>query len=320
MPRTLLAALLLVVLVPAPGAAQGVRSFSLSLDNDGLTFWDPPSQRADWYYTHGLRMEATLARTPPWTDREVCDGAEVPEAGCVLTNVSLGQQIYTPENVFSSDPPVDDHPYGGFLYGEVGGEIIDPDGRTEFALRVGVTGPPSLGRQAHQGVHRWLDKAEPVGWEHQIPFEVAFALSVHRTAPWSPLPAEAGFSAALVPRWGATLGTLRTSADAGLGLWVGWNAPAGIGGRGPASGGGFHALAEIGTGGELVLRDLFLDGSTFGESVATERNAWVSSRSGRVQVGVAGFALEFAASRVSPRFRAQQEAHAYGTLRFIVHP
>jgi hypothetical protein len=252
--------------------------------------------------------------------REVCDGAGVPDGGCVLTRLSLGQQIYTPQNVFSSEPPVDDHPYGGFLYAEMAGEVSDPDGRNEFALRVGVTGPPSLGRHAHQGFHRWLDKAEPTGWEHQIPFEVAFSLSAHRSTPWSPLPAAWSVSMALIPTWGATVGTLRTSADAGLALRVGWNAPLGVDWRGPTSGEGFHALAEIGTRGELVLRDLFLDGSTFGESVATERNAWVGSRYGRVQVGVGGFALEFAANRVGPRFHAQHEAHAYGTIRFIVHP
>jgi hypothetical protein len=201
-------------LLPRPITGQEMRSFTLSFDNDGFVFWDPPSRRADYYYTHGMRLEALLARTPPWVDRAVCDAAAPGPEACVLTSLSLGHQIYTPENVFSSDPPVDDHPYGGFLYAEFAGEWIETDTRTRVGLQIGVTGTPSLGQAAHQGFHRWLDKAEPTGWEHQIPFEIAFALSAHRTGIWSPLPATWPLSVAVLPRWGGTLGTLRTSGDA----------------------------------------------------------------------------------------------------------
>jgi lipid A 3-O-deacylase len=306
-------------LLPRPITGQEMRSFTLSFDNDGFVFWDPPSRRADYYYTHGMRLEALLARTPPWVDRAVCDAAAPGPEACVLTSLSLGHQIYTPENVFSSDPPVDDHPYGGFLYAEFAGEWIETDTRTRVGLQIGVTGTPSLGQAAHQGFHRWLDKAEPTGWEHQIPFEIAFALSAHRTGIWSPLPATWPLSVAVLPRWGGTLGTLRTSGDAGLALRAAWNAAPGADWRRPARG-GVHLLAEVSASGEVVFRDLFLDGSTFGESVHAERSLWVGRRRGRAQIGVGGLALEFAATRVSPRFRAQDGPHTYGTIRVILRP
>jgi hypothetical protein len=320
MPRSLLvSAVVALALTPALSAAQGMRAFTLEFDNDGFAFWDPPSQRADWYYTHGMRLAATLARAPAGVGDVVCTGAEVPAAGCFVTHVALGHQIYTPQDVFSAHPPVNDHPYGGFLYVDMAGERVDLSGSTRVEVRVGVTGEPSLGQQAHQGFHRWLDKAEPTGWEYQIPFEVAFAVAVHRTAFWSPLPASLPLSVSVAPRWGATLGTLRTSADAGLGLRAGWNVGPAVDWSG-ARAGGFYGVVDVGVGGELVIRDLFLDGSTFAESVATTKNEWVHRRSAGLQLGVGGFGLEFSATRVSPRFRAQRVAHTHGTLKLIIRP
>lgn len=319
MSRLAHAALLILLLTPALASGQGVRAWSLALDNDGFVFWDPPSQRSDWYYTHGMQLEAVLGRTPPGLDRAVC-GEGAPEVGgCYLTRVSVGQQIYTPANVFSSVPPPEDHPYGGLLYAEMAADRVDPDGLTRLALRVGVTGGPSLGQPAHQGFHRWLGKAEPTGWEYQLPFEVAFALALHRTLAWSPMTAEAPVSVALLPEWGATLGTLRTSADFGLALRLGVNAPPVEDWQGSPRK-GFHASADVGFQGEVVLRDLFLDGATFAESVSTERDIWVDRRRARLRVGVGGFSLEFSAIRVSPRFRAQPEPHTYGTIRLLVRP
>lgn len=304
---------------PNRAVAQDVRSFTLSFDNDGFVFWDPPSQRSDYYYTHGMRVEALLARTPPIVDLPVCGVAPASAGGCALTWFSLGQQIYTPENVFSDDPPVDDHPYGGLLYAELGGSRIAPDGLTRIGLRVGVTGTPSLGQRAHQGFHRWLDKAEPTGWQHQIPFEVAFAVGAHRTAVWAPLPSAWPVSVALLPQWGGTLGTLRTSAAAGLGLRVAWNAPPATDWGLPGVS-GLHVVAAFDASGEVVFRDLFLDGSTFGESVRAQRTMLVGRRAGRLQLGFGGFSLEFSATRVSPRFRAQESAHTFGTVRLRIHP
>lgn len=321
MPRRfdLLVALAALAAIAPALPAQEMRAFTVSFDNDGFVFWDPPSQRSDYYYTHGMRVEALLARTPPAIDLPVCGAAPPPAGACVLTSFSLGQQIYTPENVFSDDPPVNDHPYGGLLYAELGASRVTSDGRTRVGLQVGVTGAPSLGRQAHQGFHRWLDKAEPTGWEHQIPFEVAFALDARRTAVWAPLPAAWPLSFALMPEWGGTLGTLRTSTGAGLGLRLAWNAaPETDWGLGNAS--GLQVVATFEGSGEVVFRDLFLDGSTFGESVRAERTLLVGRRGGRLQIGIGGFALEFSATRVSPRFRAQDTAHTYGTIRLHLRP
>ncbi len=311
--------MVVLALATTPADAQELRSFTASFDNDGFVFWDPPSQRTDYYYTHGARLEALVAGAPPFVDLPPCGAERRPAESCALLSVSVGQQIYTPQNVFSNDPPVNDHPYGGLLYAELGGSRVGPDGLTRLGLRVGVTGPPSLGQYAHQGFHRWLDKAEPTGWEHQIPFEVAFALAAERTAAWAPLPARWPVSFAVLPRWGAALGTLRTSGGAGLGVRLAWNAPLetdwGVGA--PP---GFHIVASFEASGEVVFRDLFLDGSTFGESVRAERTMLVGRRGGRLLLGLGGFALEFSATRVGPRFRAQDDAHTYGTIRLHVRP
>lgn len=59
--------LLALAMGPTPGATQAIRSLTLSADNDGLLFWNPPNQRLDRYYTHGLKAEAVVDWVPPWT-------------------------------------------------------------------------------------------------------------------------------------------------------------------------------------------------------------------------------------------------------------
>ncbi len=196
---------------------------------------------------------------------------------------------------------------------------MSPDRWTSLGLQVGLTGRPSLAGPIHRWFHRSLGKHEPQGWEYQIPFEPAFALSYETRRAWTLAPAEGAMSLKVEPRGSLTIGTLRTGALAGVSLSGGWNAPPSFDwlGVGPGSA---YLLVGLGLEGELVLHDLFLDGSTWGESAHVERVPFVGRLSGRLQMGLGGFGLEFAATRSTVQFTGQRGDHTVGTIRIIVRP
>jgi hypothetical protein len=218
--------------------------------------------------------------------------------------MGFGQAIYTPEMLFSTSPPVADRPYAGWLFLETSTARITPQGVTTLGVQVGVTGEPSLAGPVHRWFHKSLGKYEPQGWDHQIPFEIAFAVDyqVRRAIPL--FAGDGSTSIHLQPNGALTLGTLRTGAEAGLSLTAGWNSGPNLDWMGPSGEGAFLFLS-LGVEGEMVLRDLFLDGSTWGQSVHAERVPLVGRRHGRLQLGVGKLALEFAATDSSAQFTDQ---------------
>ncbi len=324
----------LLVGLPAPAASQSVRAVSLAFDNDGFNFWIPPRQRTDWFYTHGTRLDFVLMARPPAAGLfgvealPVCGAEATTNAGrpageCLVTHFRLSQQIYTPENLFGyvpqnlfgTYPRTTDRPYAGWLSMRVGAERVSPSRNRFIGVEIGVTGRASLGGQAHLMIHRWLDKADPVGWEYQIPFEVAAAVTIRNRAVWPASAAARGLSLSILPSWQATLGSLRTSGGVGMGLRLGWNSPPGAEWRtrsrddGPVWG-----LATIGFDAEAVAYDLFLDGSLWHETVSTAREPVIARARAGIEVGFRGLGLQFGVTRSTPAFTAQKEGHTYGTL------
>jgi len=303
---------------PTGSEAQAIRSFDLTADNDGFVFWKPPRERLDRYYTHGLTAEAVVNHALPWNGLlsnhplTRC-GKETDDDACMVTRLGLGQKIFTPNYIFDEDPSNHDRPYAGWLFVEATSTRVE--GRTERALglEVGVTGKPSLAGPAHRWFHGFLKKHPPMGWEHQIPFEPAFLVRYEQRQAISlsspGLPMDIGWE----PSFGANVGTLRTSLFAGLGVQAGWNATRWGEWKGEMSRGFFFRIG-LDVEGELIARDLFLDGSTFRSSVHAERKPLVGRLRGRVQIGWSRLALEFRSTRSTLEFQGQDGGHTYGSI------
>lgn len=308
--------------------AQTVRSASLAFDNDGFTFWVPPRQRTDWFYTHGTHLALTFAARPPVArllglqDEPLCepgDGAASMTSACVTTRLRLAQEIYTPESLFVYSPTQGDRPYAGWLSVLVEAHRVAPDRSRAVGLELGVTGPPSGAGQAHLAIHRWLDKAEPGGWDYQIPFELAGALSVRETRYWPSIPSATRGSASVATSWGASLGTSRTAGLIGFGGRFGWNAPAGMESRGPGAPGGW-VVAHVGTEAEFVAHDLFIDGSLWHDTVEARREPLVGRLRVSLRAGWDHVGLHLSVTSSSRAFARQSGAHTYGTLGLLVFP
>lgn len=320
-PVIILIFLLLFALAPA-ASSQRVEGVTVRLDNDILALRGtgaPP----DYDYTHGLTVAAGLAGAPGWgrllaPGLAACAPDRAESGPCVTTRIEVGQRIYTPRQDAPTPVP-GERPYAAWLYASAGGAVVGEHRRRSFAVEVGITGPPALGEPVQNGVHRLLGSERQVGWEHQIPFEPGVTVRYDEALRFGRRLARLG-TATVEPAAGLAAGTVLTGVHAGVRLRVGredgggWIGEIGGAGRGP------YLLA--GARGEWVLRNVFLDGATFGGGEEPEVR-----KEPLVGEGEIGFGWGFRRWSVDYRhvvrtreYRTQPDPHGYGSITVVFFP
>ncbi|GBL29734.1 hypothetical protein EMGBS10_08840 [Opitutia bacterium] len=168
------------------GAEAGV--FSLLEENDKFS-----SDNQDRYYTQGLRMVVNH------------------ENGFYA---ALTQEINTPADTVSANPPFDDQPYSAALYFSYGhGRVLERGGRRDvlfvWEFQLGVVGPAAGGPTIQNSVHRLIGVPAAAGWETQQPNELVANLNLDFRKRFE-LPGGRPGLRDLIVRAGAELGTIRT--------------------------------------------------------------------------------------------------------------
>jgi lipid A 3-O-deacylase len=149
----------------------------LQIENDNV-FPKPYGEPNDRFYTNGLRVsfgrgvfmpDDESSRLPVWLRpvRRHC-------TGCVIyPNFSLGQSLYTPEDIENPDPQIGERPWAAWLYAGFGA-AIDPkeDTRHDIEVQIGVTGDPAGGKFVQELWHKIIGSPEPAGWDNQFGPEI----------------------------------------------------------------------------------------------------------------------------------------------------
>jgi len=307
------AALTCLFVVSAANGQQLTRSTSVTIDNDYFDFWLAPMKRPDNDYSQGARVAWDMAAVPKPARRWLC--TRRPACGSTM---EIGQEMYTPD-VDAPTPVPGERPYAGWLYASATAVGADRSSQRRIGLTLGVTGSPSLAAQAQEAFHHLVPGfRRPLGWDEQLPAELAFAARVGQS--WYVLPVPSRQWLSLEPSMDALLGTLRTSARLGtratlsLGPSHPWlNAP-----RQQAL--GFTIFG--GVYGEAVAHDLFLDGSTYQSSVRVTRTPFIGEWQAGSALRLRRLAVEYRATTRSREYRTGPSNHAYGsiTLRWELKP
>lgn len=285
-------------------AQELARTVRMTLDNDFLNLWEPPRERADHNYTHGLRLTWDLARAPEFARRLAC------RSRSCGTTLEIGQEIYT--STLDWFWYVEgERPYAGWLYGRADVHGGDRGTLRRLGLTVGITGPPSLAEKAHTAVHQTIANFRPrVGWTDQLPTEVAFA--AHASHSWHVAPVgPAARFVDVVPTVSGTLGTLRTSAEAGVRVRLGaplahpWLEDV----RSEVA-----PYAFAGFRGEAVARDMFLDGTLFSDSPHTDHRPVFGELDAGLGVRMGRATLEFRMVRRSRQYAASPSPVTYSSV------
>ncbi|MCH9671970.1 MAG: lipid A deacylase LpxR family protein [Gammaproteobacteria bacterium] len=309
-------------------------TFSVYFEND--LFAD-----TDQHYTNGLKLS--------WTSRDVTRYAEqlpdwlhpsvekLPrgwrsESDQKQRNVtiSLGQNIYTPQDIEAANVVEDDRPYAGWLYLGIGFQQRTRRQLDELEVQLGVIGPLALAEQTQTFVHQFRGLRKPRGWDKQLSTEPGIGLFYQRRWRFGQLPLWRRFGVDAIAHVGGAVGNVSTHAEAGLMTRLGWNLPADFGSSRIRPGGdvsaplqsgrkrdfGIHAF--FGIDGQAVLHDIFLDGNTFADSHSVDKRHLVGNAALGVSVVWSRFKLSAARVFRSREFRQQERSHRFGSITLTV--
>ena len=307
-----------LALLPLSRPCQALQtSARLRLDNDFFNFWQPLSKRPDDEYTQGaqlaLRWSGTGLVLPQMMHGlTACPDRPMGPAVCGRMSLGFGQDMYTPV----IDSPwllPGQRPYAGWLYLE-GTERAESDRRLDLIrVTIGVTGPPSLAQATQEFWHSWFGYREPLGWDGQLPFEADFGVS-YEGARALGRPGSTDPHLIIAPMWVLNAGTVLSDLELGVRATAGWHpaTPWGTTLRRRPSGPGFYVVAAL--RGDVVARNLFLDGTTFRASPHVERKWLVGQLEAGVGATIGRARLEWTAIHRGPEYTTQPRPHTYSRL------
>ncbi|HEX2080079.1 MAG TPA: lipid A deacylase LpxR family protein [Longimicrobium sp.] len=289
--RILLLPCAALVLHPVPARAQA----EIRIDNDLFGVRGAGEPPPDHEYTHGTAV-SWGARGGRW---------------------EVGQRIYTPRRD-AADPIPGERPYAGWLYGARERVTLSSRTRTRLRVEAGVTGPPSLAEPVQAAIHRLGGYERQLGWAHQLGFEPGVVASYGREHRLAAIGGR-GMRLEVLPAWTVRAGNVRTGAEAGLRARLGFGAGDAWTGEGAAR--GVSGWIEAAGRQEAVLRDLFLDGGTFGgKGPAVEKRTWVAQGEAAFGIRRGRTELEYRFVLRGREYATQQEPHPWGSIRLRVYP
>ncbi|MDO4905183.1 MAG: lipid A deacylase LpxR family protein [Lautropia sp.] len=295
------------------------------IDNDVAT-------GRDHGYSSGLMLEAA-ARMPAH------DGlSALPEEGWLCpvwrllgggrlptetVSFRIDQNLYTPENSAARYLITNDRPYAAVLMAGLAATTLSNGQWIRNELRLGWVGPSVRGESSQNAVHKLIDAPRFRGWAHQLSDEPLFELAQYRVKRWQPGGAESD----VLGHWGARLGTLQTSAYAGV-EWRfgpdlqddGGSAPLRPGANEPSevlwhAPGDVRWTTFLTAGARLVAWDLTLDGNVGHDSHSVGRRPLVFDAGAGVTMRWESWALQLMWVLRSREFDEQRELPSYGSLQ-----
>jgi len=242
---------------------------------------------SDVHYTNGVRVSwiPASSQTPNWAIKFARAIPWFPDDGEVLHGYSIGQSIFTSNDISQKNPPEDARPYAGWLYSNIGLAVETGLQLDQLVLTIGVVGPASLAEQTQKLIHELVRAQQPKGWDHQLHNEPGLMFSWQRS--WRAIVVKTflGRELDLTPHLEMALGNVLTHASGGLTLRYGGNLPLDYGppriqpgSRGtrsflPAAGISWYLFA--GVEGRAVARNIFLDGNSFRNSRSVDKKPLV---------------------------------------------
>lgn len=318
--------------------AESFDTFTIYIENDYFA-------GTDQGYTGGLKMTWStpfqLNRTdyhlPGWADpviRSIPFISDPEKENAV--SFSIGQMVYTPENIQKNYLVEDDRPYAGISYFAAGIHSKTPRQKYSLELDLGILGPHSYAEDFQNWGHEITGSDRANGWGYQL--EDEFLVEFICESRWRVARGELNHNLVydLIPHLGGRVGNAAVYANTGAEIRLGWSLPENFG-TCPISAGcetnsafgsrddggvdlswpgraGIHFFMSC--DGRVVLHDITLDGNTFRDSHSVDKNILVAD----IMAGIAytGKNFKFTYSYVyrTKQFKTQDYNTIFGSLSF----
>ncbi|MEJ8569318.1 lipid A deacylase LpxR family protein [Elongatibacter sediminis] len=325
-PRHLSALCLLVVAGVCQAATDS--AFTLTVENDKFT-------GSDNNYTNGVGLswssgdiasyeEGSLPRR--WAELWDFLPRVANEDFRTYASWTLGQEMYSPDDITLANPPLDDQPYAGVLFVDNTFHVRRNRWGHTWNVRLGVVGPASQADNIQTWVHDLIDTDEPRGWDTQLPNELLLNLDYSAGYVWRTGEVGKSFTWRLIPNGSVSLGNYFTGVSAGLHAEIGWNLSDALGmstlrhgistattiGAGPQD----HWSISFFAGGTAfgIAHYLPLDGTLFRDSRSVDSKKLVGLITAGMSIRRGPFVLSLAQTYFSKSFETEREGAEFGSL------
>lgn len=329
---------LLILSLLSQGSAAAERdepsTFTFYFEND--LFSD-----TDQNYTNGVKLSwvspdltgyAEDGRLPEWSLKYIRFLPFINEPGLERNiALSIGQNMYTPEDISEVELVEDDRPYAGWTYFGIAFHSKNERRLDTIEVQLGIVGPESFAEETQKLVHELVDAKRPKGWDNQLHNEPGLAMVYERRFRFLREEGVTGMGYDAIAHLGATVGNVYTYANTGMEVRLGWNIPTDFGtalirpagdtsatvsarGFGPRKKKRFSLHLYAGVSGRLVLRDIFLDGNTFTDSHSINKEYFVGDAYAGVSLAFARFKLAYTQVARSKEFEGQDDNHSFGSI------
>jgi hypothetical protein len=312
-------------------------TLTLYLENDLFAF-----DNHDRYYTHGTKISwisrdlsayRDIAAIPSWVHRVIERMPFVNDPGEQRSIFfSVGQNIYTPENKERGDLILDDRPYAGVTYLGFGLHSKDPRRMDTLEFDIGIVGPHSYAEDSQIWVHNRIEALDPKGWTHQLHDEPVMNIYVERK--WKALKTgnSDGLGFDCIPHAGLAAGNAYTGVNLGGQVRFGWNMPNDFGTYliRPGSDSnapldekdprffrlfrrfGIHLFGAV--DGNVVARNILLDGNTFRDSHSVKKRPFVANFIGGIGVIIHRFKITYSYVYRTKEFETQRDEQQFAGI------
>lgn len=245
----------------------------------------------------------------------------------------IGQKVFTPEDISSTDLQANDRPYAGYIYGAINYmnsiELTADQQHVNFLeLSIGLIGPSALGEEIQNFLHNLIDIDTAEGWDHQLHDELTLGAGyAHKWRNF--FNSKQTIQTEISPHTAIVIGNVYTYAAAGIMLRWGQGLKRDMGPPNIRPGflGSTYFVPRFdpnwyfyfGHEIRLVGHNIFLDGNTNIDSHRVDKKSLVGDI-------VLGFAfhknrMRFAISQNirSKEFTQQQENSKFGSLNFTYY-
>ena len=309
--------------LPAPALAADVAAndsiLTLQFENDFFG-------GSDGQFSHGMRIAWMSPEdlVPEWAKR-VADWVprfEVARSKRIV--YSLGQSMFTPNDLSRTDLIRDDRPYAGWLYAGFGLVSVGDDFLDNLELNLGVVGPASFAKDTQRAWHELFNFPRPLGWDHQLENEPGIQLSFERKwRAWETFSVER-LGGDITPHLGIAVGNVLTQGAVGLTLRLGENLPNDYGPPRirPSLPGSdyFISLSNfgwylfVGAEGRAVARNIFLDGNTFRDSHSVDKEHFVADFQAGIVFFIGGARIAYTHILRTEEFESQDAPGQFGAV------
>ncbi|HPA69717.1 MAG TPA: lipid A deacylase LpxR family protein [Methanoregulaceae archaeon] len=293
-------------------------------------------------YTNGIKMTWISPDLSEYRDdprlsfwgHSLIDALPFNDAPGFLRTISLsmGQNIYTPDQIYEEDHKDGDRPYAGVTYCALGFHSRDALIMDTWEFDIGIVGPHSYAEKMQKAVHRWTNSDYPNGWENQIKDEPFLNLYYERK--WRIFPGSAGkgFGYDVIPHMGCAVGNAFTAMNGGGQVRFGWNLPNDFGTLLIRPGSdtnapideqdprynrkiprfGIHAFTAL--DGYACLLDITLDGNNFRSGDRVDRYPFFAHIAGGLGVVSGRFKATYAYVYRTKEYTTQKDRQKYGAV------